>query len=63
MSLDVDIDVRLARLEERSRHVQINDAGLGTNLFVMYPPLFVTRLVILTLYISMRTNFLNSMGH
>lgn len=41
----VDIDARLSRLEERSRHVQINDeslcdschARLGTKLFAMYP--------------------------
>ncbi|KAJ0082304.1 hypothetical protein Patl1_11773 [Pistacia atlantica] len=41
----VDIDARLARLEERTRHVQINDeslcdschARLGTKLFAMYP--------------------------
>ncbi|KAK9989262.1 hypothetical protein SO802_029501 [Lithocarpus litseifolius] len=45
MSRAVDIDARLARLEERSRHVQINDeslcdschARLGTKLFAMYP--------------------------
>ena len=45
MSRAVDVDARLARLEERSRHVQINDeslcdschARLGTKLFAMYP--------------------------
>ncbi|KAJ4702603.1 transforming growth factor-beta receptor-associated protein 1 [Melia azedarach] len=45
LSRAVDIDSRLARLEERSRHVQINDeslcdschARLGTKLFAMYP--------------------------
>lgn len=45
LSRAVDIDARLARLEERSRHVQINDeslcdschARLGTKLFAMYP--------------------------
>ncbi|XP_038719526.1 vacuolar sorting protein 3-like [Tripterygium wilfordii] len=43
-AIDVD-DTRLARIEERSRHVQINDeslcdscqAHLGTKLFAMYP--------------------------
>lgn len=41
----VDTDARLSILEERSRHVQINDeslcvschARLGTKLFAMYP--------------------------
>ncbi|WCJ28455.1 Vacuolar sorting protein 39 [Euphorbia peplus] len=41
----IDVDTRLARMEERSRHVQINDeslcdschARLGTKLFAMYP--------------------------
>ncbi|KAK6916895.1 Vacuolar sorting protein 39/Transforming growth factor beta receptor-associated domain 2 [Dillenia turbinata] len=45
LSRAIDIDSRLARLEERSRHVQINDeslcdschARLGTKLFAMYP--------------------------
>ncbi|KAK8618633.1 hypothetical protein V6N13_132619 [Hibiscus sabdariffa] len=45
LSRAVDIDARLARLEERSRLVQINDeslcdschARLGTKLFAMYP--------------------------
>ena len=45
VSRAVDIDARLSRLEERSRHVQINDeslcdsclARLGTKLFAMYP--------------------------
>ncbi|KAF5472897.1 hypothetical protein F2P56_009561 [Juglans regia] len=45
LSLAVDVDAKLARLEERSRHVQINDeslcdschARLGTKLFAMYP--------------------------
>ncbi|KAK9267644.1 hypothetical protein L1049_010075 [Liquidambar formosana] len=45
LSRAIDIDARLARLEERSRHVQINDesicdschARLGTKLFAMYP--------------------------
>ncbi|KAM7256252.1 hypothetical protein ACFE04_011993 [Oxalis oulophora] len=45
LSRAVDIDARLAILEERSRHVQINDeslcdschARLGTKLFAMYP--------------------------
>jgi hypothetical protein len=45
LSRAVDVDARLARLEERSRHVQINDeslcdschARLGTKLFAMYP--------------------------
>lgn len=41
----LDLEARLARLEERSRHAQINDeslcdschARLGTKLFAMYP--------------------------
>ncbi|CAA2991564.1 Transforming growth factor-beta receptor-associated protein 1 homolog [Olea europaea subsp. europaea] len=45
MSRALDIDASLARLEERSRHVLINDesvcsschARLGTKLFAMYP--------------------------
>ncbi|GAB4840796.1 hypothetical protein Ancab_021558 [Ancistrocladus abbreviatus] len=45
LSHAVDVDVRLARLEERARHVQISDeslcdschARLGTKLFAMYP--------------------------
>ncbi|KAK7286832.1 hypothetical protein RJT34_22115 [Clitoria ternatea] len=45
LSRAVDIDARLSRLDERSRHVQINDeslcdscdARLGTKLFAMYP--------------------------
>lgn len=45
LSLAVDVDESLARLEERSRHIQINDeslcdschARLGTKLFAMYP--------------------------
>ncbi|XP_021903409.1 transforming growth factor-beta receptor-associated protein 1 isoform X2 [Carica papaya] len=45
VSSALDIDARLARLEERSRYVQINDesfcdsckAHLGTKLFAMYP--------------------------
>lgn len=45
LSRALDTDARLARLEERSRHVQINDeslcdschARLGTKLFAMYP--------------------------
>ncbi|KAK7293024.1 hypothetical protein RJT34_15884 [Clitoria ternatea] len=45
LSRAVDIDTRLSRLDERSRHVQINDeslcdsydARLGTKLFTMYP--------------------------
>ncbi|XP_059439223.1 vacuolar sorting protein 3 isoform X2 [Corylus avellana] len=45
LSLAVDVDASLARLEERSRHIQINDeslcdschARLGTKLFAMYP--------------------------
>ena len=45
LSRAVDIDARLSRLEERSRHVQIDDeslcdscdARLGTKLFAMYP--------------------------
>ncbi|GMH02675.1 hypothetical protein Nepgr_004514 [Nepenthes gracilis] len=45
LSQAVDIDVRLARLEERARHIQISDesmcdschAHLGTKLFAMYP--------------------------
>ncbi|KAH9610528.1 hypothetical protein KSS87_022036 [Heliosperma pusillum] len=45
LSRAVDVDGRLARLEERSRFVQINDeslcdschARLGTKLFAMYP--------------------------
>lgn len=45
LSRAVDVDARLARLEERTRHVQINDeslcdschARLGTKLFAMYP--------------------------
>ncbi|KAL3739286.1 hypothetical protein ACJRO7_020658 [Eucalyptus globulus] len=45
LSRAVDLDARLAILEERSRHVQINDeslcdscqARLGTKLFAMYP--------------------------
>lgn len=45
MSRALDVDASLARLEERSRHVLINDesvcdschARLGTKLFAMYP--------------------------
>lgn len=45
LSRAVDIDARLSRLDERSRHMQINDeslcdscnARLGTKLFAMYP--------------------------
>lgn len=45
LSRAVHMDARLARLEERSRLVQINDeslcdschARLGTKLFAMYP--------------------------
>ncbi|KAF2302848.1 hypothetical protein GH714_008956 [Hevea brasiliensis] len=44
LSRAIDVDARLARLEERSRHVQINEslcdschARLGTKLFAMYP--------------------------
>ncbi|EFH66797.1 hypothetical protein ARALYDRAFT_472531 [Arabidopsis lyrata subsp. lyrata] len=45
ISRALDVDSRLARLEERSRHMQINDeslcdscyARLGTKLFAMYP--------------------------
>lgn len=45
LSAAVNIDAKLARLDERSRHVQINDesicdschARLGTKLFAMYP--------------------------
>ncbi|PHU26878.1 hypothetical protein BC332_05210 [Capsicum chinense] len=45
LSHALDIDARLARFEERSRHVLINDesvcdschARLGTKLFAMYP--------------------------
>ncbi|OVA11040.1 Clathrin [Macleaya cordata] len=45
LSSALNIDSKLARLEERSRHVQINDeslcdschARLGTKLFAMYP--------------------------
>ncbi|PIM99412.1 hypothetical protein CDL12_28099 [Handroanthus impetiginosus] len=45
LSRALDVDARLARMEERSRHVQINDesvcdschARLGTKLFAMYP--------------------------
>lgn len=45
LSRAISIDARSARLEERSRHVQINDestcdscyARLGTKLFAMYP--------------------------
>lgn len=45
MSHALDVDASLARLEERSRLVQINDestcdschARLGTKLFAMYP--------------------------
>lgn len=45
LSMAVNIDAKLARLDERSRHVQINDesvcdschARLGTKLFAMYP--------------------------
>ncbi|XP_038723122.1 vacuolar sorting protein 3 [Tripterygium wilfordii] len=45
LSHAIDVDTRLARMEERSRHVQINDeslcdschARLGTKLFAMYP--------------------------
>ncbi|CAL0324401.1 unnamed protein product [Lupinus luteus] len=45
LSRAVDIDARLSRLDERTRHVQINDeslcdscnARLGTKLFAMYP--------------------------
>lgn len=45
ISRALDVDSRLARLEERSRNMQINDeslcdscyARLGTKLFAMYP--------------------------
>ncbi|KAL0460331.1 UNVERIFIED_CONTAM: Vacuolar sorting protein 3, partial [Sesamum latifolium] len=45
LSRALDVDASLARLEQRSRHVQINDesicdschARLGTKLFAMYP--------------------------
>lgn len=45
LSHAINLDVQLARLEERSRHVQINDEStcdschsrLGTKLFAMYP--------------------------
>eukprot|EP00268_Persea_americana_P040336 TRINITY_DN4002_c0_g1_i2.p1 TRINITY_DN4002_c0_g1~~TRINITY_DN4002_c0_g1_i2.p1 ORF type:complete len:984 (-),score=196.53 TRINITY_DN4002_c0_g1_i2:466-3417(-) len=45
LSRAINLDAKLARLEERSRHVQINDeslcdschARLGTKLFAMYP--------------------------
>ncbi|XP_021739738.1 transforming growth factor-beta receptor-associated protein 1-like isoform X2 [Chenopodium quinoa] len=45
LSRAVDVDARLARLEERARNVQLNDeslcdschARLGTKLFAMYP--------------------------
>lgn len=45
LSRALDIDASLARFEERSRHVLINDesvcdschARLGTKLFAMYP--------------------------
>jgi len=45
LSRAIDLDARSSRLEERSRHVQINDestcdschARLGTKLFAMYP--------------------------
>ncbi|XP_002523291.2 vacuolar sorting protein 3 [Ricinus communis] len=45
LSRAINVDARLARMEERSRHVQINDeslcdschARLGTKLFAMYP--------------------------
>jgi len=45
LSRALNVDAKLARLEERSRHVQINDeslcdschARLGTKLFAMYP--------------------------
>ncbi|XP_047080699.1 vacuolar sorting protein 3-like [Lolium rigidum] len=45
LSLATNLDARLTRLEERSRHVQLTDesicdscrARLGTKLFVMYP--------------------------
>ncbi|XP_020106961.1 transforming growth factor-beta receptor-associated protein 1 isoform X2 [Ananas comosus] len=45
LSRAINLDARLTRLEERSRHVQLNDesicdscrARLGTKLFVMYP--------------------------
>jgi hypothetical protein len=45
LSRAIDIDASLSRLEERTRHVQINDesqcdschARLGTKLFAMYP--------------------------
>ncbi|GFZ01540.1 vacuolar sorting protein 39 [Actinidia rufa] len=45
LSRAIDIDASLGRMEERSRHVQINDeslcdschARLGTKLFAMYP--------------------------
>ncbi|GAB2281147.1 hypothetical protein Dimus_015751 [Dionaea muscipula] len=45
ISRALDVDMRLARLEERARHVQISDeslcdschARLGTKLFAMYP--------------------------
>lgn len=45
LSHAVDVDASLARFEERSRHVQINEetlcdschSRLGTKLFAMYP--------------------------
>lgn len=45
LSHAIEVDTSLARMEERSRHVQINDeslcdschARLGTKLFAMYP--------------------------
>ncbi|KAJ1704228.1 hypothetical protein LUZ63_004007 [Rhynchospora breviuscula] len=45
MSRAINLDAKLTRMEERSRHVQLNDesmcdschARLGTKLFVMYP--------------------------
>ena len=70
LSRAVDVDARLARLEERSRHVQINDeslcdschACLGPKLFAMYPDdtivCYKVRDMDLPCIISMRMNVL-----
>ena len=71
LSRAVDVDARLARLEERSRHVQINEdschASLGTKVFAMYPDdtivCYKVRDMDLPCIIWMRMNVWNSMGH
>lgn len=60
VSRALDIDASLARLEERSRHLLINDesvcdschARLGTKLFAMYPDDTVVCYKVFNMYIS-----------